>query len=60
MATPVVLVPGDGIGPSMASAVVRILDDAGGRAGLDIVRHRLPAPNASHTMSCRATAEPER
>ena len=29
MKTPVVLVPGDGIGPSISSAVVRILDAAG-------------------------------
>ena len=29
MKTPVVLVPGDGIGPSISSSVVRILDVAG-------------------------------
>ncbi|MEE4273305.1 MAG: isocitrate/isopropylmalate family dehydrogenase, partial [Thermoanaerobaculales bacterium] len=29
MSSPVVLLPGDGIGPSISSAVVRILDAAG-------------------------------
>jgi isocitrate dehydrogenase (NAD+) len=47
MKTPVVLVPGDGIGPSISSAVVRILDAAG--AEIDWQVHHAGAETlASH------------
>jgi isocitrate dehydrogenase (NAD+) len=47
MTTPVVLVPGDGIGPSISSAVVRILDAAG--ADIDWQLHHAGAETiASH------------
>ena len=47
MTTPVVLVPGDGIGPSISSSVVRILDAAG--ADLDWQLHHAGAETiASH------------
>ena len=47
MKTPVVLVPGDGIGPSISSAVVRILDAAG--ADIDWQLHHAGAETlASH------------
>ena len=58
MTTPVVLVPGDGIGPSISSSVVRILDAAG--ADIDWELHHAGAETlASHgdtlpeTRPCR-------
>jgi isocitrate dehydrogenase (NAD+) len=62
MATRVTLIPGDGIGPSIADATVRVLEAAGARIAWDrqdagqagVARHNDPMPDAT-LDSIRAT-----
>lgn len=57
MATPVTLIPGDGIGPSIADATVRVLDAAGADIRWDVQLAGMAAVGAHHDPMPDATLD---